>query len=53
MQEMLDGFISKFVLCPGCKNPETDLVGLVAFAQVSLLNYLLGDFQGPGNLDQV
>jgi translation initiation factor 2 beta subunit (eIF-2beta)/eIF-5 len=22
----LDGFIQKFVLCPSCQNPETDLV---------------------------
>lgn len=26
MQDMLDGFIRKFVLCPECDNPETDLV---------------------------
>ncbi|EHB15588.1 Eukaryotic translation initiation factor 5 [Heterocephalus glaber] len=25
LQEMLDGFIKKFVLCPECENPETDL----------------------------
>ena len=25
LQNVLDGFISKFVLCPGCENPETDL----------------------------
>ncbi|KAL6047243.1 hypothetical protein STEG23_021928 [Scotinomys teguina] len=24
-QDMLDGFIKKFVLCPECENPETDL----------------------------
>ena len=26
LQEMLDGFIKKFVLCPNCNNPETRLV---------------------------
>lgn len=26
LQETLDGFIDKFVLCRACKNPETDLV---------------------------
>ena len=26
LQDHLDGFISKFVLCRNCKNPETDLV---------------------------
>ncbi|KAK0621313.1 domain found in IF2B/IF5-domain-containing protein [Bombardia bombarda] len=25
LQELLDGFISKFVLCKGCENPETDV----------------------------
>ena len=27
LQDLLDGFIKKFVLCPECENPETDLVG--------------------------
>ena len=26
LQDMLDVFIKKFVLCPECENPETDLV---------------------------
>ncbi|KAI9353632.1 domain found in IF2B/IF5-domain-containing protein [Obelidium mucronatum] len=26
LQQVLDGFITKFVLCPSCKNPETDLI---------------------------
>ncbi|KAJ9154978.1 Eukaryotic translation initiation factor 5 [Pleurostoma richardsiae] len=26
LQEYLDGFISKFVLCKKCKNPETDVI---------------------------
>jgi translation initiation factor 5 len=25
LQDILDGFIQKYVLCPGCQNPETDL----------------------------
>lgn len=28
LQEILDGFIEKFVLCPDCDNPETVLVRL-------------------------
>jgi len=26
LQDLLDGFIKKFVLCPECDNPETHLV---------------------------
>lgn len=26
LQTLLDGFIKKFVLCPECENPETNLV---------------------------
>jgi translation initiation factor 5 len=26
LQDLLDGFIRKFVLCPKCENPETDLL---------------------------
>uniref|UniRef100_A0A1B6E3K8 Eukaryotic translation initiation factor 5 n=1 Tax=Clastoptera arizonana TaxID=38151 RepID=A0A1B6E3K8_9HEMI len=26
LQDLLDGFIRKFVLCPGCDNPETNLI---------------------------
>lgn len=25
LQDLLDGFITKFVLCNDCKNPETDI----------------------------
>lgn len=25
LQDLLDGFIRKYVLCPECDNPETDL----------------------------
>lgn len=26
LQDLLDGFITKFVLCKACKNPETDII---------------------------
>lgn len=26
LQDLLDGFINKFVLCASCKNPETDII---------------------------
>ena len=26
LQDLLDKFIRKFVLCPGCENPETTLI---------------------------
>lgn len=26
LQDLLDGFIRKYVLCPECDNPETDLL---------------------------
>lgn len=26
LQDLLDGFIRKYVLCPECDNPETDLI---------------------------
>ncbi len=29
LQNLLDGFIKRFVLCPNCDNPETKLVSLV------------------------
>lgn len=28
LQDMLDGFIKKFVLCAECENPETELVSI-------------------------
>lgn len=28
LQNLLDGFIKRFVLCPNCDNPETNLVCL-------------------------
>ena len=31
LQDLLDGFIRKFVLCPECDNPETNLVRHVLF----------------------
>ena len=29
LQEILDSFIEKFVLCPSCENPETNLVWII------------------------
>ena len=29
LQEILDNFIERFVLCPECENPETELVGFL------------------------
>ncbi|ODV85183.1 hypothetical protein CANARDRAFT_7832 [[Candida] arabinofermentans NRRL YB-2248] len=26
LQDVLDGFINKYVLCPSCKNPETEII---------------------------
>ncbi len=31
LQELLDHFIKKFVLCPECDNPETHLVSINSF----------------------
>lgn len=31
LQDMLDGFIKKFVLCPECDNPETELVRVARY----------------------
>ena len=33
LQEILDGFIEKFVLCPDCENPETVLVRFISLSQ--------------------
>lgn len=35
LQDMLDGFIKKFVLCPECENPETDLVSALSALTVT------------------
>ena len=35
LQEILDGFIEKFVLCPDCDNPETVLVCYFTLFSVS------------------
>ena len=48
LQEILDGFINKFVLCPSCKNPETDLVTIEMKIYLFPVNYTccLGHLQG-------
>jgi translation initiation factor 5 len=38
LQELLDGFIRKFVLCPACTNPETDLVRCSAYCLPTALD---------------
>ena len=45
LQDILDGFIKKFVLCPACENPETTLVSsahlyLAQFILSFLLSFL-------------
>jgi len=35
LQDMLDGFIKKFVLCPGCDNPETELLVSASKGKIS------------------
>ena len=35
LQDLLDGFIRKYVLCPECDNPETDLTILVKKEQIN------------------
>lgn len=35
LQDLLDGFIRKYVLCPECDNPETDLTILAKKEQIS------------------
>ena len=40
LQDLLDGFIKKFVLCPECENPETHLVRMYSTQLLSLLNIL-------------
>jgi len=37
LQDLLDGFIRKFVLCPECDNPETNLVCLILFVSSGVL----------------
>lgn len=41
LQDMLDGFIKKFVLCPECENPETDLVSALSLLGVALWKHFV------------
>lgn len=42
LQSLLDGFIKRFVLCPECSNPETQLV---SFFQMMNVSFLLVSFK--------
>lgn len=46
LQDSLDGFILKFVLCPRCKNPETQI-------QIKDKNILLRNCQACGNIADI
>lgn len=46
LQDLLDGFIRKFVLCPSCDNPETDLIVSAKKGTISQTCRACG-FHGP------
>lgn len=46
LQDLLDGFIRKFVLCPECDNPETDLIVSIKKGTISQGCKACG-FHGP------
>lgn len=46
LQDSLDGFILKFVLCPKCRNPETQI-------QIKDKNILLRNCQACGNIADI
>lgn len=46
LQDLLDGFIRKFVLCPDCDNPETDLIVSIKKGTISRGCKACG-FHGP------
>ena len=37
LQNLIDGFIKRFVLCPNCDNPETKLVRRLHLTRHSLM----------------
>ena len=41
LQDLLDGFIKRFVLCPACDNPETNLVSVLIFYLLHVMLLLL------------
>ena len=41
LQDLLDGFIKKFVLCPECENPETALVSHLCNTDVILTKMMM------------
>lgn len=46
LQDLLDGFIRKYVLCPSCDNPETDLIVSAKKGTISQTCRACG-FHGP------
>lgn len=50
LQGLLDGFIKKFVLCPQCSNPETNLV-ILSRKQLILQRCIACGYQGPVDMN--
>lgn len=50
LQGLLDGFIKKFVLCPQCSNPETNLV-ILSRKQLILQRCIACGHQGPVDMN--
>lgn len=41
LQSILDGFISKFVLCDSCQNPETDIVSRLIYIHIYIYIFVI------------
>lgn len=53
LQDILDSFIQKYVLCPSCKNPETDLHVSTKRAQISTTCKACGHFEVLNHRDKL